>query len=200
MLGAGGNFPGARATADPSLRRRNKPMLGKRTPGRVAPKTARIAVKHIALLAHDSRLAGVLLAQLTLERGRFALLIPVHHPLQHTVLGEASESPVVQRQAAVALRAGEAGVARNRREDAGVGQQVVLRLGRRGHGRRKNAHAVGGLLARGGRCAHEPAVRAVAAVRLAVQTHLIQVQVIIIGDPGAGRAAALWGLGIGCLH
>lgn len=175
VLGAGGDLPGARAAADSALRRRHEPVFGQRTPGRVAPEAAWVAVEHVALLAHDRRLAGTLLAQLTLERGRFALLVPVHHSLEHAVLGEAPEPPVVQRQAAVALRAGEAGVPRDRRQDACVRQQVVLCLGRRRHGRGENSHSVGGLLARGGRCAHEPAVRAVSAVRLAVQAHLIQV-------------------------
>lgn len=90
-------------------------MLGERAAGRMAPQAARIAVEHVALLAHHRGLLRALLAKLAFERGRFALLVPVNNPLQHPVLREAAEPPVVQNKAAVTLRAGDAGVAGDRR-------------------------------------------------------------------------------------
>ena len=118
-------------------------MLGEGTAGRVAPEAARVAVEDVALLAHHRGLFRTLLAQLALERGRFALLVPVHNPLQDPVLGEPAEPPVVQDEAAVALRAGDAGVARDRGQRAGVREQVVLllRLGL-GDRRGENPHPV----------------------------------------------------------
>ena len=207
VLRARGRLAGARAAADAALRGGDQPVLGEGPARRVAPQAARVAVEDVALLAHHRGLLGALLAQLTLERGRLALLVAVHHPLQDAVPREAAEPPLVQDEAAVALRAGEAGVA----GDGGLGsgllqlQQVVLLLllllGRRGlgHRRRENTHPVGGLLARGGGRADEAPVGAVAAVRLAVQAHLVQVQVVVVGHPGAGRSAALRGLRVGGL-
>lgn len=89
-------------------------MLGERTAGRMAPQAARVAVEDVALLAHYGGLLRALLAELALESGRFALLIPVHDPFEHPVLGESAETPVVQDEAAVTLRAGDAGVAGDR--------------------------------------------------------------------------------------
>ncbi|KAJ8411895.1 hypothetical protein AAFF_G00155330, partial [Aldrovandia affinis] len=86
-------------------------MLSKRTPGRVASQATRITIEDVALLTHNSGFLWTLLAKLTLERGRFTLLVPVDHPFQHPVLGETAEPPVVQNEAAMALRAGDAGVA-----------------------------------------------------------------------------------------
>ena len=83
-------------------------MFGERTAGRVAPQATGIAVEDVALLAHHGGLLGALLAELTLESGRFALLIPVDHPLQHAVLGEPAEPSLVQDKAAVTLRASDA--------------------------------------------------------------------------------------------
>lgn len=89
-------------------------MLGEGTAGRMAPEAARVAVEDVALLAHHGGLLRTLLAELALQSGRFTLLIPVYNPLQHPVLGESAEPPVVQDEAAVALRASNAGVAGDR--------------------------------------------------------------------------------------
>lgn len=77
---------------------------------------------------------------------------------------------------------------------------MLLRRGRLGDGRGENAHPVRRFLARGGGSADEAAVGTVSTVRLAVQTHLIQIQVVIVGHAGAGGSAALRGLGVGGLH
>lgn len=114
VLCASGNFAGTGAATYPPLRRRHQAMLGEWTAGRMAAQAARVAVEDVALLAHHGGLLWTLLAELTLESGRFALLIPVHHPLQHPVLGEPAESPVVQDEAAMTLRTGDARVARDR--------------------------------------------------------------------------------------
>lgn len=173
-------------------------MLGEGTAGRMAPQAARVAVEDVALLAHHRGLLRTLLAELTLERGRFALLVPVHDPLQHPVLGESAEPPVVQDEAAVTLRAGDAGVAGDRGQRAGLREQVLLR--RLGDGRGENSHPVRRFLARGGGSAHEAPIGAVSTVRLTVQTHFIQIQIVVVGDAGSGGSAALRGLGVGGLH
>lgn len=66
--------------------------------------------------------------------------------------------------------------------------------------RGENPHPVWRFLARGGRSADEAPIRAVTTVRLAVQTHFIQIQIIIIGDAGSGGSAALWRFRVGGLH
>lgn len=90
-------------------------MLGEGTAGRMTPQAARVAVEDVALLTHHGGLLRTLLAELTFESGRFALLISVHNTLQHPVLGESAEPPVVQDEAAVTLRTSDAGVAGDRR-------------------------------------------------------------------------------------
>lgn len=120
VLRACGDLARTRASTYPPLRRRHQAMLGEGAARRMAAQAARVAVEDVALLAHDGGLFGTLLAQLTLERGRFALLVPVHDALQHPVLGEAAETPIVQNEAAVTLRARDAGVAGDRRQGAGM--------------------------------------------------------------------------------
>lgn len=129
VLRAGGDLARARAATDPALRGGNQAMLGEGTAGRVAPQAARVAVEHVALLAHHRGLLRTLLAQLALEGGRLALLVPVHHPFQHPVFGEPPEPPVVQDQAAVTLRTGDAGVAGDRGQGGRMRQEVLLRTG-----------------------------------------------------------------------
>lgn len=113
VLRACGDFAGARAATYATLRRRHQAMLGEGPAGRMAPQTARVAVEHVALLAHHGGLLGTLLAQLAFEGSRFALLVSVHHPLQHPVLGESAETPVVQDEAAVTLWACDARITRD---------------------------------------------------------------------------------------
>lgn len=100
------------------------------------------------------------------------MLVPSHDGLQQPVPGEAPESPLIQRDAPVAQRAGEGAVA--------VGE-----------GRRKYPNPVRGLELAG-------SVGAVAAVRLTVQTHLVHVQVVVVR---AARGSALHrGLSVRGLH
>lgn len=80
----------------------------------MAAQAARIAVEDIALFAHDGGLLRRLLAELALEGCGFALLVTVNYPFQDAVLGEAAEPPVIQDEAAVALGAGDTGVAGHR--------------------------------------------------------------------------------------
>lgn len=80
----------------------------------MAAQAARITVEDIALFAHDGGLLGCLLAKLALKGRRFALLVAVNYPFQDAVLGEAAETPVIQDEAAVALGAGDTGVAGHR--------------------------------------------------------------------------------------
>lgn len=80
----------------------------------MAAQAARVAVEDIALFAHDRGFLGRLLAELALEGRGFALLVAVNDPFQDAVLGEATESPVIQDEAAVALGTGDAGVAGHR--------------------------------------------------------------------------------------
>lgn len=89
-------------------------MLGQRTPGRVAAQAARVTVEDIALFTHDGGFLGCLLAELAFKGSRFALLVAVNYPFQDAVLGEAAEPPVIQDEAAVALGAGDTGVAGHR--------------------------------------------------------------------------------------
>lgn len=72
--------------------------------------------------------------------------------------------------------------------------------GRWRHSRGEHADSVGRLLARGRRGAGETPVGAIAAVRLAVQAHLVQVQVVIVRDPGARGPTALGRLRLWGLH
>lgn len=72
--------------------------------------------------------------------------------------------------------------------------------GRWRHSRGEHTYAVGGLLARGSGGAGEPPVGAIAAVRLAVQAHLVKVQIVIVGDPGARGPSALGRLRLRGLH
>ena len=120
VLRACGDFAGGRAAADATLRRRHQAMFGEGPAGRMAAQAARVAVEHVALLAHHGGLLRTLLAQLALEGGRFALLVSVHDPLQHPVLGESAETPVVQDEAAVTLGACDAGITRDGGQRAGV--------------------------------------------------------------------------------
>lgn len=141
VLRACGNFAGARAAADATLRRRHQAMLGEGPAGRMAPQAARVTVEHVALLAHHGGLLRTLLAQLALEGGRFALLVSVHDSLQHPVLRESAETPVVQDKAAVTLCAGNAGITRDGGQRAGMRYQVLWR-GLLGDGRGENSHPV----------------------------------------------------------
>jgi len=161
-----------RAASRRSVRRRHQAVLGERTAGRVAPLLAGVTVVDVALLAHDRRVRRVAVAQLALHhrgrrRGRgggraAVLLVPRHDGLEQPVPRETPEPPLIQGDAPVAQRAGEGAV------------PVVV-------GRRKHPHPVGRLeLAR--------RVGAVAAVRLAVQAHLVHVQVVVVR---AARGSAL---------
>lgn len=153
------------------LRRRHQAVLGERTAGRVAPLLTGVTVVHVTLLAHHRRVHRVAVAQLALHRrgrggrgggGAAVLLVPRHDGLEQPVPRETPQPPLVQGDAAVAQRAGEGAVS------------VVV-------GRWKHPHPVGRLeLAR--------RVGAVSAVRLAVQTHLVHVQVVVVR---AARGSAL---------
>lgn len=80
----------------------------------MAAQAARVAVEDVALFTHDSGFLRCLFAELALEGRSFALLIAVNDPFQDAVLGEATEPPVIQNEAAVALGAGDTGVAGHR--------------------------------------------------------------------------------------
>lgn len=145
---------------------RHQAVLGERTAGRVAPLLAGVAVEDVALLAHDRRVHRVAVAQLALHcRGRSGrgggggsvLLVPRHNGLQQPVPRESPKPSLVQGDAPVTQWAGEGAMS--------------LRVGRWEHShpvRRFN-------LAR--------RVGAVSAVRLAVQAHLVHVQVVVVGAP-----------------
>ncbi len=182
----GGRLLAAAAAPSPAGRtsscrlgpRRHQAVLGERTAGRVAPLLAGVAVVDVALLAHDCRVHRVAVAQLTLHRGGggggggAVLLVSRHDGLQQPVPRETPEPPLVQGHAPVAQRAGEGAVS--------------VRVGRWEH-----PHPVWRFeLAR--------RVGAVAAVRLAVQTHLVHVQVVVVR--AARRAALHRGLSVRGLH
>ena len=162
--------PACRTASCRLVPRRYQAVLGERTTGRVAPLLAGVTVVNIALLAHHRRVHRVAVAQLALHRGGggggggsgAVLLVPRHYGLQQPVPRETPEPPLVQGDAPVTQRAGEGAV------------PVVV-------GRREHPHPVRTLeLAR--------CVGAVPAVRLAVQTHLVHVQVVVVR---AARRSAL---------
>lgn len=178
VIHAGRRFPGGRGrlltAASSSARRtcrlvprRHQAVLGERTSGRVAPLLAGVAIEDVALLAHHRRVHWVAVAQLALDRGRgrgragrggsragAVLLVPRHYSFQQPVPWETPEPPLVQGDAPVTQRTGEGAVS------VGVG-------------RWEHSHPIWRFkLAR--------SVGAVTAVRLAVQTHLVHVEVVVV--------------------
>lgn len=169
--------PNTRAPSGRRFPRRHQAVLGERTAGRVAPLLAGVAVEDIALFAHHRRVHRVAVAQLALHcggrggrggGGGAVLLVPRHNGLQQPVPRESPKPSLVQRDAPMTQRAGEGAVS--------------LWVGRWEH-----SHPVWRFnLAR--------RVGAVPAVRLAIQTHLVHVQVVVVGAPR--RSALDWGLSL----
>lgn len=192
VIHAGRRFPSgcgrllAASTARRTCRldpRRHQAVLRERTSGRVAPLLAGVAIEDVALLAHHRRVHWVAVAQLALHRGGgrgrggagrggsrggAVLLVPRHYSFQQPVPWETPEPPLVQGDAPMTQRAGEGAVS------VGVG-------------RWEHSHPVWRFkLAR--------SVGAVTAVRLAVQTHLVHVEVVVVR--AARRSGLHWGFPI----
>lgn len=114
MVSAGGDLAWAEPPADPALSWRDQTVLSQGAPWRMAAQPAWVTIEDVALFTHDRGLLGYLLTQLTAQSSCFALLVTVNDTLQDTILGETTKAPLIQNQAAMALWAGEAGIAWHR--------------------------------------------------------------------------------------